>query len=48
MSRFRENKHKQLTSHKLATMFMRASLTACTAKTIGLGVVVDWPIRAFP
>ncbi len=48
MCLFRENKHKQLTSHKVATMFMRASLTACAAGTIGLGGVVGWLLEAVP
>ncbi len=44
---FRENEHKQLTSHKVATVLMRTALKAYTARICGLGIIV-WPKEAPP
>jgi hypothetical protein len=48
MSQIRENKHKQLTSHRVATMLMRTSLPACVTRTYGLGIFVCWRKEAAP
>jgi len=44
---FRENTHKQLTSHHVATVLMRTALKADTAGICGLGIIV-WPKEASP
>ncbi len=48
MSQIRENKHKQLTSHNVATMLMRTSLPVCVKNTHGLGIFVAWRKEAAP
>ena len=48
MFNFRENMHKQLKSHKVAAMFMRAYLPAIITRTNGLGIVVCWTKEAAP
>ncbi len=48
MLQIRENKQKQLTSHKVATMLMRLSLPACVTRTYGLGIFVGWRKEAAP
>lgn len=48
MCLFRENKYKQLTSHKVATVLMRTFLPALTTRTFALGIIVCWPKEAAP
>jgi len=48
MSQIRENKCKQLTSHRVATMLMRTSLPACVTRTHGMGIFVGWRKEAAP
>jgi hypothetical protein len=48
MSQIRENKHKQLTSHRVATMLMRTNLPARMVMTFGLGICVAWRKEAAP
>lgn len=48
MSYIRENMHKQLTSHKVAAMFMRACLTTHASRTKVLGIFVAGPKEAVP
>jgi hypothetical protein len=47
MLKIRDNKLKQLTSHKAAAMFMRAYLPIIT-RTNGLGIVVCWTKEVAP
>jgi hypothetical protein len=48
MSNFRENKHKQLMSHKVATVLMRASLPVCVVRASGHGIFTAWRTEAAP
>ena len=48
MSQVRENKHKQLTSHRVATMLMRTSLPVRMIRAYGLGMFVAWRKEAAP
>lgn len=48
MSNFRENKHKYLTSHRVATMLVRTCLPACMTRTYGLGIFTAWRKEAAP
>jgi len=48
MSQIRENKQKQLKSHKVATMLVRISLPARVTRTCGLGIFVGWRKEAAP
>ena len=48
MSQVRENRHKQLTSHKVATMLVRTSLPARMIMAFGLGICVGWRKEAAP
>jgi len=48
MSQVRENKHKQLTSHRVATVLMRTSLPARMIMAYGLGIYVAWRKEAAP
>ena len=48
MLKIRENKHKLLTSHKAAAMFMRAYLPAIITRTNDLGIIVCWTKEAAP
>lgn len=48
MSVIRENKHMQLTSHKVATVLMRTCLPAGTTRISALGIFVCRPKEAAP
>ena len=48
MSQIRENKHKQLTSHRVAMVLLRTSLPARMIMTFGLGICVAWRKEAAP
>ena len=48
MSQIRENKQKQLTSHKVAMMLLRTSLPAGTTKTFAVSILVCWAKEAAP
>ena len=48
MSQIRENKHKQLASHRMATMLMRASLLSHMIMAFGPGICVAWRKEAAP
>jgi hypothetical protein len=48
MSMIRENIHKQLTSHKVATMLVCTCLPARMSRTKDLGIFVAWPKEAVP
>ncbi len=48
MSLFRENMHKQLMSHKVATMSVRTALPADRTRTCVLGIFVGWKNKAAP
>jgi len=48
MSQIRENKHKQLASHRVATMLMPTSLPAHMIMAFGPGICVAWRKEAAP
>ena len=48
MSQIRENKHKQLTSHRVAMVLLRTSLPARIFMAFGLGICVAWRKEAAP
>ena len=48
MSQVWENKHKQLTSHRVAMLLLRTSLSARMIMTFGLGIFVAWRKEAAP
>jgi hypothetical protein len=48
MSQVRENKHKQLTSHRVAMVLLRTSLPARMIMAFGLGICVAWRKEAAP
>ncbi len=48
MSEIRENKHKQLTSHKVATVLLRTCLPAGITRMYAPGIFVYRPKEAAP
>ena len=48
MSQIRENKHKHLTSHRMAVVLMRTGLPARMFMVDGLGTIAGWRKEAAP
>ena len=48
MFQIRENKQKQLTSHKVAMVLLCTDLPVCMARTNGFGIIVAWRKEAAP